>query len=131
MSHIKQCFTYVLSSNREKPDWNEAKSFAIPHQMFDDYQQCACFFKALTRTCPKNLVYENYLQNESLFDGLLKVFIQYSEIVEKLTSLESTQIYENFNQLISSKTPKNKFYFGSERTSHRVGAAVFQNTLSR
>lgn len=108
---------------------------AIPHHLFGDHQQCEIswcrFLQSPNTYVPKNLPFGKYLQNEDLFNSLLKVFTQYSEIAQKLSSLESTQINENFNQLVSTKNPKNKFYSSSESKSHRVAAAVCQKKHGR
>lgn len=133
ISHIKKCFTYALSSNRNNPIGMKKNLLAIPHHLFGDHQQCEIswcrFLQSPNTYVPKNLPFGKYLQNEDLFNSLLKVFTQYSEIAQKLSSLESTQINENFNQLVSTKNPKNKFYSSSESTSHRVAAAVCQKNM--
>lgn len=121
ISHIKKRFTYALSSNRNNPIGMKKNLLAIPHHLFGDQSR--------NTYVPKNLPFGKYLQNEDLFNSLLKVFTQYSEIAQKLSSLESTQINENFNQLVSTKNPKNKFYSSSESTSHRVAAAVCQKNM--
>lgn len=98
LSHIKKCFTYALPSNKNNPIGLQRNLLAIPHHLFGDHQQCDiswCRFLQSPDTCAKKL-----------FNSLLKVFTKYSDIAEKLSSLESTQINENLNYLVSTKNPK-------------------------
>lgn len=98
ISHIKKCFTYALPSNKNNPIGLQRNLLAIPHHLFGDHQQCDiswCRFLQSPDTCAKKL-----------FNSLLKVFTKYSDIAEKLSSLESTQINENLNYLVSTKNPK-------------------------
>ncbi|XP_061176202.1 uncharacterized protein LOC133185163 [Saccostrea echinata] len=78
---------------------------------------------------PRNLPYGKYLSNQDLFDRLLQIFTTYAEKSDKLLTLGSTQSNESFNGLVSVKNSKNRFYSGSESTSHRVAAAVCQKNL--
>ena len=133
IGHIKKCFTYALSTNKNNPNGLKENLEAIPHHLFGDHKQCNiswCRFLQNPDTyVPKHLPFGRYLQTQALFDNLLKIFTQYAKNAEKLSSLESTQMNENFNQLVSTKNPKNKFYSSSESTCHRTASAACQKIL--
>ncbi|XP_062575255.1 uncharacterized protein LOC134237171 [Saccostrea cucullata] len=97
INHIKKCFSYAVSSNREDPQTE------IP--------------------------YGRYLSDKELHQELVKIFTLYAEQSDKLSTLESTQNNENFNQIVARKNPKNNFYSGSESTSGRVAAATCEKNI--
>ena len=133
ISHLKKCFTYALSKNKNDALGLRRNLTAIPNHLFGDHQLCDiswCRFLQNPDTyVPRNLPYGKYLQNKDLLEHLVKIFTQYAYNAEKLSTLESTQSNENFNQLVSTKNPKNKFYSSTESTSHRVAAAVCQKNI--
>ncbi|XP_048770711.1 uncharacterized protein LOC125676871 isoform X2 [Ostrea edulis] len=76
-----------------------------------------------------NLPYGKYLSDKELHHDLVKIFTLYAEQSDRLSSLESTQNNENFNQIVARKNPKNNFYSGSESTTSRVAAATCEKNI--
>ena len=97
---------------------------AIPHHLFENQQKCDVswcrYLQNPDSYVPRNLPYGKYLSNHDLFVGLLQIFKTYAEKSDRLLALGSTQSNESFNAMVSAKNPKNRFYSGSESTSHRV-----------
>uniref|UniRef100_A0A8W8P2E2 Mutator-like transposase domain-containing protein n=1 Tax=Magallana gigas TaxID=29159 RepID=A0A8W8P2E2_MAGGI len=63
-------------------------------------------------------------------DGLRKeletLVEKYKGRIENMRDLGSTQSNENFNNIVSTKAPKNRYYGGSSSLKRRVSAAVLQ-----
>ncbi|XP_062601452.1 uncharacterized protein LOC134263157 [Saccostrea cucullata] len=133
INHIKKCFCYALASNKDSPSTLRDNLLAIPHHLYGDHQKCSetwCrYLQRPDKYIPKNLPYGKYLSDKELFTELNQIFTQYSEIADKLSTLESTQRNENFNQMVAHKNPKNRCYSTSESTSVRVAAAVCQQNM--
>ena len=74
-----------------------------------------------------NVPYGKDLQGDELRKDLTNLFQIYADHASKLlTPLGSTQSNENFNQMVSAKTPKSRHYSGSNGFNFRVSAAVCQ-----
>ena len=133
INHIRKCYSYAVASNRNSANTLKENLLAIPNHLYGRHDKCSstwCRYLQCPETyTPKNLPYGRYLSNPVLFDGLLNLFTRHAENSEKLSTLESTQSNESFNQMVATKNPKNKFFSGSESTSVRVAAAVCQKNM--
>lgn len=106
---------------------------AIPHHLYGNHCTCHvkwCRYLQNEETyTPKHLPYGKYVTDSNLFQDLQQLFTSYANQSEKLSLLESTQHNENFNHVVSRKTPKNNFYSGSESTSVIVASAVCEKNI--
>lgn len=82
------------------------------------------FLKSPNTYVPKKVPYKKYLTDLSLKADLEEVLDQYAVNSSKLTHIGSSQRNESFNNKVSSKNPKSKYYSGSESTCFRVAAVV-------
>ena len=64
------------------------------------------------------------LRGEGFKKDISDLFKVYAENAKKLVPFGSTQANESFNNMVATKAPKSRHYFGSESLCFRVGVAV-------
>jgi len=74
-------------------------------------RQCGTWCKYGTdpTSCYRSLPYHKPLSDEPLRDALDALIVKYVAKADSLSAIGSSQANESFNQMVSSKAPKNKF----------------------
>ena len=130
IKYLQMCFTYAINQNQGNADGLRASLEAtIPHA-YNDHSHCTglqwCHHTTGGSEEYGSLPNKKPLSNVACREALEELFKPYIEMAPRLANAGSTQRNESFNQLVSTKHPKNKFYAGTESLDFRVGAAVLQ-----
>ena len=117
IEHVQKCFNYAVSQNKGKTDGLRASLKALVHHLYDDHTHCKDQEWCRNKDDPKR-GFPSLPRGQPLSDleckpKLEALFEQYAKQAEKLVAAGSTQRNENFNQIVSTKHPKNKHYAGS------------------
>lgn len=68
-----------------------------------------CKYGTDPKSCYRSLPYHKPLSDEPLWDALDALIVKYVAKADSLSAIGSSQANESFNQMVSSKAPKNKF----------------------
>ncbi|XP_052070080.1 uncharacterized protein LOC127708930 [Mytilus californianus] len=128
--YILRCYMYAISSKQSKEDeLCERLDSIVPH-LFGDHSGCSgdwCTYSKQPSTYRyKHLPKGEPLTNENLRKQLETVTENQKKRSSQLVDLGSTQNNENFNNIVTSKAPKNRSYGGTSSLKARVSAAVLQ-----
>lgn len=128
--YLARCFMYPLMDNTKSND-DVAKSYdcIVPH-IFGNHANCVneswCHFKDNSAYRFTSLPNGKPLHGDGLRKELETLVEKYKGRIENMRDLGSTQSNENFNNIVSTKAPKNRYYGGSSSLKRRVSAAVLQ-----
>ena len=109
ITHIKRCFAYALTQNK-----NDEESLAsavrniVPH-LYGEHGQCEnwCGYTKNPETCKhRGLPDGKDLTSLPLKEKLTNIFEVYAASSKKLAPLGSSQRNESYNNIVASKTPK-------------------------
>ena len=106
----------------------------VPHA-FGDHTKCSqswCRWKQDAALFKHSyLPYGKDLHGEELKNALHDIFCQFHSdgMVEKLSPINNSQRNESFNSTVGSKTPKIRYYGGSDSNDFRVASAVAQTNV--
>ena len=135
IDYFAKMFSMAVSENKDKPNKLKASFQAIvphasgDHKVCEDLQIEWCQFLK----DPENFQHK-YLEKRGrptwrwatkLYEEKISNFTT-DEFVRKLAPCRSTQVNENLNMIVGAKTPKIRFYGGSESSDFRTAASVAQ-----
>jgi len=125
IEYFTNTLSNAIAENKNRPqDLAESLKSIIPHA-FGDHAYCK-FHEEKENYEYKRLPGKKPLEGQSLRTSLEELMGRYINNVDKLAPAASTQINENFNNIVANKCPKSKHYSGSESLNYRVAAAVCQ-----
>ncbi|CAB4015843.1 exonuclease R569, partial [Paramuricea clavata] len=132
IDYLVKCFMVAVNQNKGDPKSMQTSLKCIVPHAFGDHTKCNeswCRWKQ-DPTLYKHsyLPYGKDLHGEELKNALNDIFCQYHSdtMVEKLSPINNSQRNESFNSTVGSKTPKIRFYGGSDSNDFRVASAVAQ-----
>ncbi|XP_061180274.1 uncharacterized protein LOC133188806 [Saccostrea echinata] len=111
--YLVRCFMYTLSRAKTSDDVQEGLSQIVPH-VFGEHEMCTdwCSFKRDTPNFRfKHLTNGQPLKEDGVRRALEEMVETYKKRAGQLVTLGSTQPNENFNFIVSSKAPKNRFVY--------------------
>lgn len=128
IKYLQKLFTYMCKQNSGNPTAIVKDLEALYRHPFDDHSMCSSSWcRHREKSCKfSSLPFGKPLNDPNLQQSLKDIFSKYKAQADKLASLESTQVNENFNAIVSTKAPKNHHYCGSESLDFRVSAATSQ-----
>lgn len=116
IDHIKKCFSYAQSQNKNNAEQLKVELMNITDHLFNKHENCSSW-------CKKK-IHQIVLTDQSLYDDLLEIFTKYANNAEKFSVAASTQGNEAFHGIVARKLPKNKCLSTSEAADYRVASAV-------
>ena len=135
INYLAKCFPYCIAQKSDPDSLKKALKCVIPHA-FGDHQQCSaswCGYKKDPNSYKHHsLPNAKDLYGSELKETLLKLFEEYAPdvVVKKLVAFANSQRNESFNNTVSSKNPKTRFYGGSESNGFRVACALHKKILA-
>jgi len=128
IDYFSNALSNAIAENKNRPqDLADCLKSIIPHA-FGDHSLCK-FHEEKDNYEFKTLPGKKAIEGQSLRTSLEELMGRYVNNVEKLAPSASTQVNENFNNIVASKCPKSKHYSGSESLNYRVAAVVCQKNL--
>lgn len=125
---VKDMLYAIKQNQTDEENLKKTINAIVPHA-FGDHTHCSSWCGYLSDPNGykhKTLPYGRDLKGDDLRTDLENIFSKYSENVERLTNLGSSQANESLNFMISMKAPKAKHFGGSESLNYRVASAVSQ-----
>ena len=130
VKHIQKCFSYAIAQNKGNVNGFQASVRALIPHLYNDHTLCTdqnwCHHKKEPGRRYSSLPRGQPLADQGCRRKLEEVFETYTKQAGKFVQLGSTQRNENFNQVVTTKHPKNKHFASSESLDYRVSAAVCQ-----
>ncbi|XP_033745722.1 uncharacterized protein LOC117331232 [Pecten maximus] len=128
--YIMRCFMYAMTGSNTEAELELSLKRIVPH-IFGEHTGCSTVKWCTYKDDPQKFRYKSLpngtaLQDPTLRTRLEELVAKYSCRSGNLLNLGSTQANESFNSLVSTKTPKAKFYGSSDSLMNRVSASVLQ-----
>ena len=120
IAHLKKCFSYAISQNKNSTENLSRTIGNIPDHMFNKHENCGSWCKRENQDSLQTFV----LQDPDLYDKLVDFFTKYARNAAKFSVAASSQANESLNSVIASKAPKSRCYSKSESADYRVACAV-------
>lgn len=133
INYLVKCFSYSVSQNKGNPEkLKQSLSSIVPHA-FGKHNLCSELWCRANNDNYKHsdLPYGKDLHGKDLEIALQRIFDEYCTdlVIKKLSPAANSQRNESLNSVIGSKTPKIRFYGGSESNDFRVACGVSQVNL--
>ena len=131
INHVKECFSYAITQNQDKPaETKSALQNIVPH-LYNDHTNCGewCTHKTDHQAKFKSLPHGNPLMSTALREELTPIINKQANNATNLCANASSNSNESFNMTVAAKAPKTKHYSKSETLDYRISAAVCQKNV--
>ena len=135
INYLAKCFSYCLAQNKGNPQGLKLSIQCIVPCAFGHHEHCDRSWCGYRKDCAnykhKDLPYGKDLHGSELERALQNLFSEYrtDTVIKKLFPAANSQRNESLNSVVGSKTPKIRYYGGSESNDFRVSCSVAQTNL--
>jgi DNA polymerase III epsilon subunit-like protein len=132
IEYVKDCFSYALHQNKDKPEEVKAAILNIPCHIFNDHANCGlwCGFTREPDTYKHKRLPEIWSGSndaqQSLKNVITNICEKFASKSKSLAPCLSSNVNESFNFVVTTFAPKNKHYAGTNSIDRRIDGAVLQ-----
>jgi DNA polymerase III epsilon subunit-like protein len=132
IEYLKDCMSYALHQNQDRPDDVRSAIMNIPSHVFNDHSNCGmwCRFKREPGTYKHKRLPEVWAGSEdnkqSLKNVITTICEKFAAKAKSLAPCLSSNVNESFNFVVTTFAPKNRHYAGTQSIDRRIDGAVLQ-----
>lgn len=132
IEYLSKCFACAVKINKGNALAVESALLNIVPHAFGEHANCGNWCRA--HDTNEKYVYKGLPNGQPLSDAELRVALtnllsRFAKNSQKLAPCGSTQCNEAFNNIVTTKHPKNRHYGRSESLNYRIAAAVCQMNM--
>lgn len=132
IDYLNKNFRYALAQNRGDPAATKASIINVVDHSFGSHTNCGAwcgFTKDPSSYVHKSLPGGKNLTGDELRKDLKALVERFAENAASLAPGGSSQANESFNNTVSNKSPKNRFFGGTFSHNYRVSAVAAQTNI--
>lgn len=132
IEYLKDCMSYALHQNQDRPDDVKAAILNIPSHVFNDHENCGmwCRYKRDPENYKHKRLPEIWAGSEdskkSLKVVITSICEKFAAKAKSLAPCLSSNVNESFNFVVTTFAPKNRHYGGTMSIDRRIDGAVLQ-----
>lgn len=132
IEYLKDCFSYALHQNRDRPLQVKAAILNIPNHVFNEHENCGswCRFQREPETYQHRRLPEIWAGSAdmklALRNAITTVCEKFASKAQSLAPCLSSNTNESFNFVVTTFSPKSRHYAGTLSVDRRIDGAVLQ-----